>query len=154
MSDMVGQSGAATQPSRAQYGSRVHAPRMVAGHTRLIEGTRMDMVPKRNLGPTHDVHASHAVVWDRDPRTAMRIGNALRRQAHTVHVVQDPAALHRCMRHDEPDVVIVGLDELDAVLDWLLRATGVLCPVPRTGEWRAYCYETWAALSATPRAQR
>jgi hypothetical protein len=28
------------------------------------------------------------------------------------------------------------------VLDWLLRATGVLCPVPRTGEWRAYCYET------------
>jgi hypothetical protein len=27
------------------------------------------------------------------------------------------------------------------VLDWLLRATGALCPVPRTGEWRAYCYE-------------
>lgn len=115
MRDMVGQSGAATQPSRAQYGSRVHAPRMVAGHTRLIEGTRMDKVPKRNLGPTHDVYARHAVVWDRDPRTAMRIGNALRRQAHTVHVVHEPAALHRCMRHDEPDVVIVGLDELDAV---------------------------------------
>jgi hypothetical protein len=31
--------------------------------------------------------------------------------------------------------------ELDAVLDWLLRAAGALCPVPRTGEWRAYCYE-------------
>jgi hypothetical protein len=30
--------------------------------------------------------------------------------------------------------------ELDALLDWLLRATGVLCPVPRTGEWRALCY--------------
>jgi hypothetical protein len=31
-------------------------------------------------------------------------------------------------------------DELDAVLDWLLRATGALCPVRRTGEWRAYVY--------------
>jgi hypothetical protein len=31
-------------------------------------------------------------------------------------------------------------DDLDAVLDWLLRATGVLCPIPRTGEWRALCY--------------
>ncbi|MGH9213480.1 MAG: hypothetical protein ACRD2C_22825 [Acidimicrobiales bacterium] len=30
--------------------------------------------------------------------------------------------------------------ELDALLDWLLRATGFLCPVPRTGEWRALCY--------------
>lgn len=30
--------------------------------------------------------------------------------------------------------------ELDAVLEWLLRATGALCPVRRTGEWRAYCY--------------
>lgn len=30
--------------------------------------------------------------------------------------------------------------ELDAVLDWLLRATGWLCPLPRTGEWRALCY--------------
>jgi hypothetical protein len=30
--------------------------------------------------------------------------------------------------------------ELDGVLDWLLRATGSLCPIPRTGEWRALCY--------------
>jgi hypothetical protein len=30
--------------------------------------------------------------------------------------------------------------QLDSVLDWLLRAAGSLCPVPRTGEWRAYCY--------------
>jgi hypothetical protein len=30
---------------------------------------------------------------------------------------------------------------LDEVLDWLLRAAGALCPVRRTGEWRAYCYE-------------
>ena len=30
---------------------------------------------------------------------------------------------------------------LDTVLDWLLRAAGALCPVRRTGEWRAYCYE-------------
>ncbi|HEY8544136.1 MAG TPA: hypothetical protein VIL36_03780 [Acidimicrobiales bacterium] len=31
-------------------------------------------------------------------------------------------------------------DELDATLDWLLRATGALCRIPRTGEWRALCY--------------
>ena len=31
--------------------------------------------------------------------------------------------------------------ELDAVLAWLLRAAGALCPVPRSGRWRAYCYE-------------
>jgi hypothetical protein len=39
--------------------------------------------------------------------------------------------------------VAVPTDEaaLDAVLDWLLRAAGALCPVRRTGEWRAYCYE-------------
>ena len=30
--------------------------------------------------------------------------------------------------------------ELDTVLDWLLRATGALCPVRRTGEWRALVY--------------
>jgi hypothetical protein len=30
--------------------------------------------------------------------------------------------------------------DLDQALAWLLRAGGVLCPVPRTGEWRALCY--------------
>ena len=30
--------------------------------------------------------------------------------------------------------------ELDAVLHWLLRATALLCPIRRTGEWRALCY--------------
>lgn len=30
--------------------------------------------------------------------------------------------------------------ELDDVLAWLLGAAGSLCPVPRTGEWRALCY--------------
>jgi hypothetical protein len=30
--------------------------------------------------------------------------------------------------------------ELDGVLGWLLRAAGALCPVPRTGEWRAYVH--------------
>lgn len=30
--------------------------------------------------------------------------------------------------------------ELDQVLDWLVRATGYLCPLPRTGQWRAVCY--------------
>lgn len=32
--------------------------------------------------------------------------------------------------------------DLDVVLEWLLRATGALCPLPRTGEWRALCYGT------------
>ncbi|HMG44546.1 MAG TPA: hypothetical protein VK611_24640 [Acidimicrobiales bacterium] len=31
-------------------------------------------------------------------------------------------------------------DELDATLQWLLTATGLLCPIRRTGEWRALCY--------------
>jgi hypothetical protein len=31
--------------------------------------------------------------------------------------------------------------ERDAVLAWLLRATAALCPVRRSGQWRAYCYE-------------
>ena len=31
--------------------------------------------------------------------------------------------------------------DLDADLAWLLRAAAALCPVRRTGEWRAYCYE-------------
>jgi DNA-binding response OmpR family regulator len=114
MNDMAGQSGAAMQPSRAQYGNRVHAPRTV-GHTRMAESVRREAVVKRHLGPTHDVHARHAVVWDRDPRTAMRIGNALRRQAHTVHVVQEASALQRCMRSDEPDVMILSLDEIGVV---------------------------------------
>jgi DNA-binding response OmpR family regulator len=111
---MAGQSGAATQPSRAQHGNRAYAPRVVS-HTRFSEKANGETVARRNLGPSHDLHAVHAVVWDRDPRTAMRIGNALRRQAHTVHVVNEPAALHRCLRHDEPDVVIVDLDEIGAI---------------------------------------
>ena len=35
---------------------------------------------------------------------------------------------------------VPSADELDAVLDWLLRATGALCRVRRTGEWRAYVH--------------
>lgn len=31
-------------------------------------------------------------------------------------------------------------DDLDKTVTWLLTATGLLCPVPRTGEWRALCY--------------
>lgn len=106
---MAGKIGAATQPQRAQPTSRVHTPRIV-NHSRY--GEARDEAAMRQLGPTHDQRARHGVVWDRDPRTAMRIGNALRRQAHTVHVVGEPAALHRCLRNDEPDVVVVGLDEI------------------------------------------
>lgn len=35
----------------------------------------------------------------------------------------------------------VGDEALDVVLDWLLRASAALCPLPRSGNWRAYCYE-------------
>lgn len=31
--------------------------------------------------------------------------------------------------------------QLDIILEWLLRATGALCRVRRTGEWRALVYE-------------
>ena len=33
-----------------------------------------------------------------------------------------------------------GRDDLDRALVWLLGATAVLCPWPRTGEWRALCH--------------
>jgi hypothetical protein len=39
-----------------------------------------------------------------------------------------------------PTIGADDADELDGVLDWLLHATGALCPLPRTGEWRALCY--------------
>lgn len=35
---------------------------------------------------------------------------------------------------------VPSADDLDVVLDWLLRATGALCRVRRTGEWRAYVH--------------
>lgn len=111
---MAGQSGAATQPPREQRDDRGYAPRVV-GRARFPESAGREVAVRRNLGPSHDLRAGHAVVWDRDPRTAMRIGNALRRQAHTVHVVNEPAALHRCLRHDQPDVVIIDLDEIAVV---------------------------------------
>lgn len=111
---MAGTSGAATQPSRAQHDNRAYTPRVVS-HARFNDAAGREPGVKRHLGPPHDEHATHAVVWDRDARTAMRIGNALRRQAHTVHVVNEPAALHRCLRSDEPDVLIVDLDEIGTV---------------------------------------
>ena len=51
------------------------------------------------------------------------------------------------VRQDHPrrGLVVVPPDDaghdLDGDLAWLLRAAGALCPVRRTGEWRAYCYE-------------
>jgi hypothetical protein len=51
------------------------------------------------------------------------------------------------IRQDHPrrGLVVVpppdGSRDLDGDLEWLLQAAGALCPVRRTGEWRAYCYE-------------
>jgi hypothetical protein len=57
-----------------------------------------------------------------------------------------PAGWRRLQDHPKRGLVLVpppttSPADLDAVLAWLLRATAALCPVPRTGEWRAYCYE-------------
>lgn len=56
-----------------------------------------------------------------------------------------PEGWRRLQDHAKRGLVVVPApagtaDELDAVLDWLLRAAGALCPIERTGEWRAYCY--------------
>lgn len=53
-----------------------------------------------------------------------------------------PPGWRRLQDHPKRGLVLVpapaaSADQLDAVLDWLLRATGALCPVARTGEWRA-----------------
>ncbi len=57
-----------------------------------------------------------------------------------------PDGWRRVQDHPKRGLVVVPTPatseaQLDAVLEWLLRATGALCPVPRTGEWRAHCYE-------------
>ncbi len=56
-----------------------------------------------------------------------------------------PDGWRRLQDHPKRGLVLVptpaaSAAELDEVLAWLLRATGALCPVRRTGEWRAYCY--------------
>ncbi|HEX5947333.1 MAG TPA: hypothetical protein VFY82_13695 [Acidimicrobiales bacterium] len=56
-----------------------------------------------------------------------------------------PEGWRRMQDHPKRGLVLVPTpastaDELDEVLAWVLRATGALCPVRRTGEWRAYCY--------------
>jgi hypothetical protein len=56
-----------------------------------------------------------------------------------------PPGWRRLQDHPKHGLVLVPppattAGQLDEVLDWLLRATGALCPVRRTGEWRALCY--------------
>lgn len=111
---MAIQNGAALQPARVPRDSRAHASRVVS-HARVSNTTEHRVPAHPQLGPSHDLHARHAVIWDRDSRAALRIGNALRRFAHTVHVVHQPTALDQCLRHDRPDVLIVDLDAIGAV---------------------------------------
>ena len=113
------------QRSWAQGGSGARARQMVsraaftndrgvAGADRAVDvGQRRHQ--GRQLGRSHDLHARHAVVWNRDACAAMRIGNALRRRAHTVHVVAGTVALDQCLRNDQPDIVVVDLDDIGAV---------------------------------------
>lgn len=56
-----------------------------------------------------------------------------------------PEGWRRLQDHPKHGLVLAppqatGTEHLDGVLDWLLRATGALCPVRRTGEWRAHVY--------------
>jgi hypothetical protein len=56
-----------------------------------------------------------------------------------------PEGWHKLQDHPRRGLVVVptagtAAPQLDAVLHWLLRAAAALCPVRRTGEWRAYCY--------------
>lgn len=122
---MAGFGGAATRRSRAQAEGAAGVPRRV-DHAALANGGRSagtdravavghEPRHRREFGRSHDLQARHAVVWNRDPRAAVRIGNALRRRAHTVHVVAGAAALDRCLRHDEPDIVVVDLDDIATV---------------------------------------
>jgi hypothetical protein len=56
-----------------------------------------------------------------------------------------PDGWRKLQDHAKRGLVVVppagtAAPQLDAVLDWVLRAAAALCPVRRTGEWRAYCY--------------
>ena len=57
-----------------------------------------------------------------------------------------PEGWHKVQDHPKRGLVLAlppTTDELDLdrTLDWLLRATRILTPLPRTGEWRAICYK-------------
>lgn len=59
--------------------------------------------------------------------------------------VEFPEGWRRLSDHAKHGAVIAiptttDPEALDATLDWLLRATGLLCPIRRTGEWRALCH--------------
>ena len=84
----------------------------------------------------------------RDPATVGIEHGQGPRVAHTLadRDVAVPPGWRVTQDHPRRGLVVVPRpaatdQELDAVLAWLLRAAGALCPVPRSGQWRAYCYE-------------
>jgi hypothetical protein len=105
----------------------------------VIFGARGPMVPLATWAPAKGRNpATVGIQHGQGPRTIARLaedGIAL------------PEGWRRLQDHPKSGLVLATTPAddaagLGAVLAWLLRATGALCPVPRTGEWRAYCYET------------
>ncbi len=103
-----------------------------------IFGSRGPVVPLATWAPAHKrTPASLGVQHGQGPGTIALLAD----QGIVV-----PEGWRKLQDHPKRGLVLAttpgaGPDDLDAALAWLLRAAGALCPVPRTGEWRAYCYE-------------
>jgi hypothetical protein len=127
-----------------------------AGWINLSPGLDVDVPPPprsalasllTSRGPTVPL-ATWAPAHRRDPATVgIHHGEGPRALALLAERgVALPDGWRRLQDHPKRGLVLVptpatSAAELDGVLGWLLRATGALCPVRRTGEWRAYCHQ-------------
>jgi hypothetical protein len=109
-------------------------PRSALGQ---IFGSRGPTVPLATWMPAQKRQPSTAgIEHGEGPKAAARLESLGVPVPAQWKVVQDHPKRGLVVAMRQPE----GADELDAVLSWLLRATGALCAWPRTGEWRALCY--------------
>jgi hypothetical protein len=98
-------------------------------------------------GPDVPLGTWSAPPSDREPATVgIQHGRGPQALAQLAELgVTLPEGWRRLQDHSKRGIVLAvppttAPAELDRILDWLLQATGALCPVPRTGEWRALAY--------------
>ncbi|HLT70297.1 MAG TPA: hypothetical protein VKZ72_09035 [Acidimicrobiales bacterium] len=125
-----------------------------AGWVNLSPGLDVDEPPPRSLlssliggrGPTVPLATWTTPGGRRPAQVGVEHGQGPRAlEVLAERGVPLPPGWQRVQDHAKRGIVVVPppavtADALDEVLDWMLRAAGALCPLPRTGEWRAYCY--------------
>jgi hypothetical protein len=109
-------------------------PRSALGQ---IFGSRGPTVPLGTWMPARKRQPSTAgIEHGEGPKVAARLEDLGVPVPEAWKVIQDHPKRGLVMAMLPPE----GPGQLDAVLAWLIRATGALCAWPRTGEWRALCY--------------